>query len=136
MSRRERSFELRSRQALIDDGDHVAMRSTRSRARARVAPPSSRSRSIACAIGCATRSCKPISASRRDRLHAHGADDDARFAATTRERRARARGWRVYYDDARQMPYYYDSVEKTSRWDRPEDFEEEEEDADPRRRRC
>ena len=48
-----------------------------------------------------------------------------RAADDAREKSARAR-WRVYYDDARQMPYYYDSVEKTSRWDRPEDFEEEE----------
>ena len=60
----------------------------------------------------------------------NGADDDAALAGDdAREKSARAR-WRVYYDDARQMPYYYDSVEKTSRWDRPEDFEEEEEDAD------
>ena len=56
----------------------------------------------------------------------NGADDDAALAGDdAREKSARAR-WRVYYDDARQMPYYYDSVEKTSRWDRPEDFEEEE----------
>ena len=52
----------------------------------------------------------------------NGADDDAALAGDdAREKGARAR-WRVYYDEARQMPYYYDSVEKTSRWDRPEDF--------------
>jgi len=60
--------------------------------------------------------------------------DEMVFAGDdTREDGVRTR-WRLFYDDVRQRPYYYDSVAKTSQWDRPEDFDGDEDDADSRER--